>query len=240
MRKINFILLLVALAILVGMLVSVVSVYAEDQQITVDKDKPKLYDPCSDPNCMLLLAIKPQENTPIHMYPMMQNIGKGMGMGMMQGRMMGMERCPMCKMSDMMKNNSPIFGDPMYIIANADKLKLTDQQKMEIETIHLTHRKDMIKKQADLQIANVDLDALMMSDKLDLDAVKAQLGKITDIEAEIRFAHIKFPADIRSILTKEQLDTLKMIQKHEDYKAKISDSDKTTPKQEMKIEHHKQ
>jgi Spy/CpxP family protein refolding chaperone len=241
MKKLNFILFLIALAILSGMLISVVSVYAEDQQIAVDKNKPNLYDPCADPNCMVVPAITPRINTPNQMCPMMQNMREGMGMGMMHGKMMGMGKCPMCKMSGMMKNDNPMPNDPMSILDNADRLKLTDQQKMAIEATHLAHRKDIIKKQADLQIANVDLDALIKNDKPDLDAIKTQLGKIANMEVEIKFAHIKFGADIRSILTKEQLDTLKMIQKHEAYKAKIDDStNKTTTKQEIKIEHHKQ
>lgn len=239
MKKLNLVLFILALMALSGLIISVASVYAEDQPaMTADKDNTKNYDPCADPNCMALSAVTPQktmamkkgEDMPAQMCPKMQMMGKGMGHGMMHGKnqdkMMGMgkkgmERCPMCPMNEMMKGEGPMPGDPMYILANADKIKLTDQQKMSIDATHLAHQKDMIKMNADLEIAHVELEALMRNDPPDLDAVKTQLKKIADMDVELKFAQLKFGVDVKSVLTKEQLDTLKMMQEHEASKAKM-------------------
>ncbi len=256
MRKLNLVLFILALMALSGLIMSVASVYAEDQPaMTADKDNTKDYDPCADPNCIAISAITPQkamamkkgEDMPAQMCPKMQMMRKGMGQGMMKGKMQGnmmrmgqkgMGKCPLCPMNEMMKDERPMPGDPMYILANADKLKLTDQQKMTIDTTHLAIRKDMIKMNADLEIAHVDLEAIMKNDSPDLDAVKTQLKKIADMDVELKFAQIKFGVDVKSVLTKEQLDTLKMIQEHEAYKAKIDmPQSEEKPMPEKPMEH---
>jgi len=256
MKKLNFVLFILALMLLSGLIISVASVYAEDQPaMTADTDKPKDADPCTDPNCLAMSAIKPTkdmamkkgEDMSAKMCPKMQMMGKGMGQGMMKGKMQGkmmgmgqkgMGKCPMCPMNEMMKGEGPMPGDPMYILANADKLKLTDQQKMSIDATHLAVRKDMIKMNADLEIAHVDLEAIMKNDPPDLDAVKTQLKKIADMDVELKFAQVKFGVDVKSVLTKEQLDSLNMIQKHEASKAKMDmPQTETKSMHEMQMEH---
>jgi len=203
MKKLNLILLAFALMMIVSFILSVSGAFAEDMQATVT---PKIE--------------KDKDSDDVMMYPMMKaRMGgdKGMGMMGMMGRM-GMRQGMMCPMMEKMKGNMPMGLMPMMgpdIMAYADKLQLTQDQKDKIDAIMVAHKKDMIKKNADREIAQVDLNELMKKDDPDLMAISDQLKKIASMDADIKFAQIKVRVDTKSVLTKEQKDNLKMILEHE-------------------------
>jgi hypothetical protein len=147
----------------------------------------------------------------MNMMPMMQ--GMMSDSGMMGGGMM----CPMCgKMMGQGMMSGPGmmtgFGKP-DLIALAEKLDLSEEQIAEIKGIFLSHKKDMIRKKADRDIAELDLSELTQQDEPDLNAVEDKLRDIANLEAGIRFSQIKVWTDAKSVLTTEQKAVLKRIVK---------------------------
>jgi len=237
MRKLNLVLFIFALIAMSGLIMSINAVYAEDTPaVKADKDKMK-YDPCSDMDCLSANSVVKTPNKMnmeksgdmmCQMCPKMEKMGKGMGnMDMGKGMM-----CPM------MQGKSMSQG-PMDILSYADKLNLTDQQKSAIDATHLAHKKDMIRKEADLKIANIELESIANKEETDMVTISDQIKKIANMEAEIKIAQFKIGMDIKSILTKEQLNTLKMIKQHESYKAKMDEMPKAEAKPMPEHSEHK-
>jgi len=202
--------------LIVALILSVSGTFAEDMQATVapkaEKDK--------DSDNMMMSPMMNAGMGSDKGTGMMGRMGMEQGM-MMQSRMgdnkgMGMGQGMMCPMMKKMKENmGPMQMMGPDIMAYADKLQLTQDQKDKIDATMVAHKKDMIQKNADREIAQVDLNELMKKDDLDLTAISDQLKKIASMDADMKFAQIKVGVDTKSILTKEQKDNLKMIQEHE-------------------------
>jgi len=129
-----------------------------------------------------------------------------------RGRMMGMGGLnPMMRRGGMMGNlrSGDGMGRMGVMSLLTDELKLSDDQKAKLEEMHTAHRKDMIKSNADLQIARVDLQNLMRQDNPNLDSIHEQLQKIANLEAEMQFSQIKATVEAKNILTDEQKTALK-------------------------------
>jgi len=151
--------------------------------------------------------------------------GMGCGCGMMgksDGKM-GMGQGMMCPMMQkkmeggMQMGNMPMMASIVdQIMANADKIQLTQDQKDKLNSLVSTHRKDMIKKKADLDVASVDLEELMRKESPDLKAVADQFKKVSGLEADLKYSEFEFNVNIKALLTKEQKDTLKMMMTHSD------------------------
>ncbi|MBD3183193.1 hypothetical protein GF312_12935 [Candidatus Poribacteria bacterium] len=74
----------------------------------------------------------------------------------------------------------------------------------------------MIRNKADLQLAMVDLDELLMADDTDMSAVEEKIMSMAEIKAEMAFSGIKTMVDAKSVLTEEQKMKLKkLIKEHE-------------------------
>lgn len=112
--------------------------------------------------------------------------GPGMGFGQMafgmaEGRGLGMFR------ADLM-----------------EKIDLTKEQKETIQKILSEHKKDIIKKDADQRLAEVELQEMLSREKPDMGLVKNQIQKIANLKADIQFARIKMQIDLKNVLTDEQ------------------------------------
>jgi len=142
--------------------------------------------------------------------PMCSMMMMGGGGRMMRGMTQGMD---MMKMMDMPMSSMPMMR--AYMMSYADKLQLTQDQKDKISSMMVTLKKDMIRKNADLEIAKVDLEELVMNDEPDLTAIGNQLKNVANMEADIKLTHIKAMVDMKAVLTKEQKDKLKaMMMEH--------------------------
>lgn len=191
MKKLNVVLIAIVFIMLVGIVFSFSIALAEDQQMAMqkmDKDKMQPYDD--------------QKGMDMKKMDMMKmDMGKGMMM------------CQ-CPMMDKMKGNMPMGNMPMKgpdMMAYIEKLQLTPEQRDKMDSTKIAHQKDMIRKNADRDIAQIELDELMRKDDPNLTAVGDQLKKIANMEADLKLAQIKIMVDIKALLTKEQKDNLKMM-----------------------------
>ena len=134
---------------------------------------------------------------------MMRNRGPEMGPGQMGPDQMGPGA-----MGQMMAGGK---GFGMFRPDMMEKIGFTKEQKDTIQNMHSEHRKDMIKKNADQELAEIDLQDMLRKDKPDMDLVKGQMQKIGSLKADIEFAGIKMHIDIKGILTDEQKTKLEKI-----------------------------
>ncbi len=122
----------------------------------------------------------------------------GMGhkdMGMMQG-MKGM-------------HEEGMMGEAPPMLKMLMSLGLDDKQKDAIRAIHSKTMKEMARKQADKQIAEIELKDLLAKDPVDVKAVEAAEKKKLSIKGEMFMAHIKAHEEVKALLTPEQKKKLK-------------------------------
>ncbi len=90
------------------------------------------------------------------------------------------------------------------ILRMEDKLKLSDEQKAKIHELMISHRKDMINKNAEREIAEVELFELMQKDNPDMNAIREKMQKIANINVDQQFSAFKLSMDVKNVLTEEQ------------------------------------
>jgi Spy/CpxP family protein refolding chaperone len=78
-----------------------------------------------------------------------------------------------------------------------------------------------IKTEADIQVAERELKALMEDEKLDLGAIEAKLKQSGDLQVGLRMTSIKARRDVYALLTpeqrvKEKTEHEKVMQQHKD------------------------
>jgi Spy/CpxP family protein refolding chaperone len=113
------------------------------------------------------------------------------GMGQMMGERMG--------------RSNPWFRHRISLIfQNSANLGLDDQQKARLNEIHRKYAKVIIRQKAELKIAEMDLDALLMESEINMQKAKDILKKIEGIETEIGYQKIEALTEAKKVLTEEQ------------------------------------
>lgn len=103
------------------------------------------------------------------------------------------------------------FKKAKMIYLYQDELNVTDEQLDQIKELKIALKKDLIRKGADLNIIKVDIRSLLHEDEVNINAV----NKLIDQKYEIKKAKMKKVvqsyAQLKKILTKEQIEKLKEI-----------------------------
>ena len=104
------------------------------------------------------------------------------------------------------------FGAPhdaaAMVLANADELDLTPAQEKEIRAAQRAERRAGIERQAEREVAELDLEALLEVEEPDLTAVRSQLEKVAALRVDERMAALRARQSLRGILTAAQRDKL--------------------------------
>ncbi|MGA2781335.1 MAG: periplasmic heavy metal sensor [Smithella sp.] len=88
-------------------------------------------------------------------------------------------------------------------------INLDDKQKETLKEIENNFTKELIRKRADEQIAEVELRELLEKDTVDLNAVETKLKQIATIKTETQLIFIKSMEKMKVKLTPEQRERLK-------------------------------
>ena len=91
-------------------------------------------------------------------------------------------------------------------------LDLDDKQKEALKEIENTILKELIKKRADEQIAEIELRELLDKETVDLKAVEVKLKQIAIIKSESQLTVIRSTEKMKAKLTLEQRNKLKKTQ----------------------------
>lgn len=90
-----------------------------------------------------------------------------------------------------------------------DQLKLTEQQRKDMDQILLNHREKLIDMRAGVEKAELAMDPLVNADQPNEQAILAQIDKIAQARAELEKANARFLLALRAKLTPEQFKELK-------------------------------
>ncbi len=120
----------------------------------------------------------------------MHGKGKNKGRGMGKGPGMGAAGCCMDGEHPMM----------MKFAA----LGLDDEQMKAAKAIHFKVKKETIRKQAEQEVAEIELKEILSQDPVDLKAAEAKLRQIETLRTDTHLAHIKAHEEIKALLTPEQ------------------------------------
>ncbi len=138
------------------------------------------------------------------------NAGAQMG-GCSEGCMMGgMERGGMMQgMGGMHGHKDGMMegGNPMLM--HLMSLGLDDKQQEAIKALHSRTMKEMAKKGAEKEIAEIELQDLLAKDTVDVKAVEAAAKKKAAVKTEMFMLHIRAHEEMKSLLTPEQRKKLK-------------------------------
>jgi Spy/CpxP family protein refolding chaperone len=87
-----------------------------------------------------------------------------------------------------------------------DELGLSKDQQNRFDEMRLQHQKDMIKKNADLKVARLELRDMMRTAKVDEKAALAKQDAISKMKADIAAAKLKHMLAMRNVLNADQLE----------------------------------
>lgn len=145
-----------------------------------------------------------QDDSPMGGGMMCGKMGSGMMGGMMHDGMMGGGM-----MQDEMMGGDMMSEHQIRMILT--KLVLDDKQKEQIDGIITRTKKDMIKRKADLQIAEIDLKNIISKDPVDMKAAESKLREIEAMKTAMMLAHLNAVEEGKSLLTSEQRAKMKKI-----------------------------
>ena len=106
-----------------------------------------------------------------------------------------------------------------HLIRHQKEIGLTDEQVAKLKAIQLDLDKTRIQTEADIQIAERELAALLENEKSDLSTVEAKVKQSEALQTSLRMAAIKAKRDAVAVLTpeqrkKEQAEHEKMMREH--------------------------
>ncbi len=90
------------------------------------------------------------------------------------------------------------------MLRHRDKLGLSNDQVKKIEQIKTDFQKESIRRDADLRIAELDLDGLLEAPTVELSKVESKIREIERLRGDIRLARIRAIAKGKEQLTAEQ------------------------------------
>jgi len=89
----------------------------------------------------------------------------------------------------------------MYVIKALD---LDDNQSAEVKSILHRLQKQMIKKRADIEVAEVELKEILEKDPVDVKTAETKVKQIASLKTEVAMMHIQGIEDVKAKLTPEQ------------------------------------
>jgi Spy/CpxP family protein refolding chaperone len=99
----------------------------------------------------------------------------------------------------------------MLLIKNQEELGLSDGQVRRIKDLKVSTEKDLIKKNAEIDILTIDIKAAMLEDRIDANAVTALIDKKYELKKENAKALVAAYVALTAILTEEQRKKLKAL-----------------------------
>jgi len=83
-------------------------------------------------------------------------------------------------------------------------LGLDDNQTAQVKPILYKLQKEMIKKRADIKVAEIELEEILGKDPVDTKVAEAKVKQIASLKAEAAMIHIQGIEDVKAKLTPEQ------------------------------------
>jgi Spy/CpxP family protein refolding chaperone len=81
---------------------------------------------------------------------------------------------------------------------------LTDQQRTQIESMRVKHRKSMMNYRADLRVMEAEIRRMQLSDNVNSAALNDQVDQAFELKAQMTKERLEHKKNIRSLLNNEQ------------------------------------
>ena len=91
-----------------------------------------------------------------------------------------------------------------FILRNREKLDLSAAQVKSLEQLRNDFQKESIRKDADLRVAEMDLNALLIVEKVDMAKVEAKVREIERMRTDLRIARIRTIQKGKDVLNADQ------------------------------------
>jgi Spy/CpxP family protein refolding chaperone len=112
-----------------------------------------------------------------------------------------------------------VFGTQMYSQPNRgkhiqkfmEKLNLTDEQKKDVDKIHVDAEKQTITQKAKEETARLELRQLLKADAPDKSAIEKKINDIADLKVQMHMIKISSWFAINKLLTPDQQKTWKKV-----------------------------
>ena len=108
---------------------------------------------------------------------------------------------------------SKFYKKAYMCLENADALGLSDDQIEELKNLKHETKKDVIQKNADIEILGLDARHLLYQDEVDLDALNSIIDQKYDVKKAKAKVLVKAIAELKGLLSENQMDSLKAIYK---------------------------
>lgn len=97
------------------------------------------------------------------------------------------------------------------LLGSQKEFGLTEEQVSKLKAIQLDLDRTRIKTEADIMVAERELEALVEDDKADLSTIEGKLKQSEMLEVGLRMAAIKARRDVMAALTPEQSQRIKAV-----------------------------
>ena len=91
-----------------------------------------------------------------------------------------------------------------FILRNREKLDLSAAQVKSLEQLKNDFQKESIRRDADLRVAEMDLNGLLVADKVDMAKIEAKVREIERLRSDLRIARIRTIQKGKEVLTADQ------------------------------------
>ena len=91
-----------------------------------------------------------------------------------------------------------------FMLRNREKLGLSAAQVKSLEQLRNDFQKESIRRDADLRVAEMDLNGLLGAEKIDMPKVEAKVREIERLRTDLRLARIRTIQKGKEVLTADQ------------------------------------
>lgn len=114
-----------------------------------------------------------------------------------------------CKMMSKMDRGDMLSCKAHFIVEKASELGLSDDQVEKVKALKYSAKKNLIKKDADIETLALDIKEALGKDEVDLNAVNSLIDKKYAVKAERTKDLVKACVNVKKILTNDQQKKLK-------------------------------
>ena len=105
------------------------------------------------------------------------------------------------------------FKKVRMIFHHQDELGISDDQLAKIKELKVALKKDLIQKEADIDLVKVDIRSALYEDEVNLEAVNKLIDQKYETKKSKSKQVVSIIAQLKEILTKDQMDKLKNLKK---------------------------
>ena len=100
-----------------------------------------------------------------------------------------------------------------FLMKNQEELGLSSEQIAKIHDLKMNTKKDMIRRNAEIEVLALDIKSALHAEKIDTKAVNGLIDKKYELKKEKTKALVGAYASLKEIPTKEQKETMKALWK---------------------------